>query len=140
MDSEDLRDLTFDDTIFIKDSWWRLNKIIDAPLNEQSSVKVELIKVDKQTIPPGLVNEDSVVEWYDDPTPPPVVNYYSAQTCDNPGDPIVVSYSGGTLNIGDSVQTSYDGGAECWSIINTAVAPAAGTVLAVYPDCFSCNE
>ena len=140
LDSEDLRDLTFDDTIFIKDSWWRLNKIIDAPLNERSSVKVELIKVDKAAIPPGLVNEDSTVEWYDDPTPPPVTNYYQAQTCDNPGDPIVVSYSGGTLNIGDSVKTSADGGLECWSIINTAVAPAQGTVLAVYPDCFSCNE
>ena len=140
LDSEDLRNLTFDDTIFIRDTWWRLNKVVDAPLNETASVKVELIKIDKETIPPTQANEDSSVVWYDDPTPPPVSTYWAVQTCVNPGDIQIVSTSGPAPQVGDAVKTSIDGGAECWSIIDTATAPATGTILATYSDCFSCNE
>tara|TARA_R110000772_G_scaffold220488_4_gene330979 strand:+ start:4318 stop:6696 length:2379 start_codon:yes stop_codon:yes gene_type:complete len=45
LNSEDLRNLTFDDVIFIKDSYWRLNKIYDAPLGEVATLKCELIKI-----------------------------------------------------------------------------------------------
>jgi len=45
LNSEDLRNLTFDDVIFIKDSYWRVQKIYDAPLGEVSTVKVELVKL-----------------------------------------------------------------------------------------------
>jgi len=45
LDSEDLRNLTFDDSIFIKDSYWRIQKVYDAPLGEIATVKVELIKL-----------------------------------------------------------------------------------------------
>lgn len=45
LSSEDLRNLTFDDVIFIKDSYWRLQKIYDAPLGEVATVKCELIKL-----------------------------------------------------------------------------------------------
>tara|TARA_R110000772_G_scaffold66073_3_gene147344 strand:+ start:1543 stop:3984 length:2442 start_codon:yes stop_codon:yes gene_type:complete len=52
LNSEDLRNLTFDDVIFIKDSYWRLNKIYDAPLGEIATIKCELIKI-LTYVPPG---------------------------------------------------------------------------------------
>ena len=45
LDSEDMRQLTFDDLIWIKDSYWRIQKVYDAPLGEIATVKVELIKL-----------------------------------------------------------------------------------------------
>ncbi len=45
LDSEDLRNLTLDDIIFVKDSYWRVQKIENATLGERSSVKVILIKL-----------------------------------------------------------------------------------------------
>ena len=44
LDSQDLK-VDFNDTIFIRDSWWRILKISDAPLNGINPVKVELIKL-----------------------------------------------------------------------------------------------
>jgi hypothetical protein len=45
LDSEDMRRLTFDDLIWIKDSYWRIQKVYDAPLGEVATIKVELIKL-----------------------------------------------------------------------------------------------
>ena len=45
LDNEDLRTLTFDDVVFIKDAYWRIQKVYDAPLGEVATVKVELIKL-----------------------------------------------------------------------------------------------
>jgi len=45
IDAQDLRDLTFDDVIFIKDTYWRVQKIYDAPLTDIDVVKVDLIKL-----------------------------------------------------------------------------------------------
>lgn len=45
LNSVQLRQLSFDSIIFIKDSYWRINKIFDAPLTEVAVVKVELIKL-----------------------------------------------------------------------------------------------
>jgi hypothetical protein len=44
LDSQDLK-VKFNDSIFIRDSWWRILKISDAPLNGLNPVKVELIKL-----------------------------------------------------------------------------------------------
>ena len=44
LDSQDLK-IEFKDSIFIRDSWWRILKISDAPLNGINAVKVELIKL-----------------------------------------------------------------------------------------------
>lgn len=44
LDSQDLK-VNFNDSIFIRDSWWRILKISDAPLNGLNPVKVELIKL-----------------------------------------------------------------------------------------------
>lgn len=45
LDSEDMRNLTFDDVIWIKDAYWRIQKVFDAPLGEIATIKVELIKL-----------------------------------------------------------------------------------------------
>lgn len=45
LDSEDMRRLTFDDLIWIKDAYWRIQKVYDAPLGEIATIKVELIKL-----------------------------------------------------------------------------------------------
>lgn len=42
---EDMRRLTFDDLIWIKDTYWRIQKVYDAPLGEVATVKVELVKL-----------------------------------------------------------------------------------------------
>lgn len=44
LDAQDLK-VQFNDSIFIRDSWWRILKIIDAPLTGYNPVKVELIKL-----------------------------------------------------------------------------------------------
>ena len=53
LDSEDFRLLTFDDLIFIKDAYWRILKVVDAPLGEVATVKVELIKLLDYVTPVG---------------------------------------------------------------------------------------
>ena len=58
LDSEDLRTLTFDDIVFIKDSYWRILKVVDAPLGEIATVKVELIKLLDYVTPVGALQFD----------------------------------------------------------------------------------
>jgi hypothetical protein len=67
LDSEDLRNLTLDDIIFVKDSYWRVQKISDAPLGERSSVKVTLIKLLENVPDVGntIVNKNSDNELLD---------------------------------------------------------------------------
>lgn len=43
--------LKFNDTIWVKDSWYFVNKITDYPVGENALVKVELIKVPGRAIP-----------------------------------------------------------------------------------------
>jgi len=45
LDPEDLKNLTFDDVIFIKNNYYRVQKVYDAPLNMESIIKVDLIKL-----------------------------------------------------------------------------------------------
>jgi len=58
LDSEDMRNLTFDDVIFIKDSYWRILKVLDAPLGEVATIKVELIKLLDYVTPVGALQFD----------------------------------------------------------------------------------
>lgn len=58
LNSEDMRQLTFDDIIWIKDTYWRILKVLDAPLGEQATVKVELIKLIDYVRPVGAVQFD----------------------------------------------------------------------------------
>lgn len=45
IDAYDLQNLTFDDVIFVRDSYWRVQKIYDAPLTDIDVVKVDLVKL-----------------------------------------------------------------------------------------------
>ena len=45
IDSQDLRDLSFDDLIFLQNAYYRVVKVYDAPLTDISTVKVDLIKI-----------------------------------------------------------------------------------------------
>ena len=47
MSSEDLREFSFDDLIFIKDTYYYVEKIYDAPIGMDSLVKVDLIKIER---------------------------------------------------------------------------------------------
>ncbi len=45
LNSQDLVDFSFDDVIFVKDTYYYVEKIYDVPLGEKASVKVDLIKL-----------------------------------------------------------------------------------------------
>lgn len=45
LNSDDLREFSFDDVIFVKDTYYYVEKIYDVPLGEKASVKVDLIKI-----------------------------------------------------------------------------------------------
>ena len=45
LDSQDLRELSFDDLIFLNNAYYRVLKVYDAPLAEVATVKVDLVKV-----------------------------------------------------------------------------------------------
>ena len=62
--SEDLRDFSFDDLIFIKDTYYYVEKIYDAPVGQDALVKVDLIKIETAVnidiqIPPDDPNVDT---------------------------------------------------------------------------------
>ena len=59
--SEDLREFSFDDLIFIKDTYYYVEKIYDAPIGQDALVKVDLIKIER------AVNLDIVIPP-DDPS------------------------------------------------------------------------
>ena len=45
LNSQDLQDFSYDDVIFVKDTYYYVEKIYDVPLGEKTSVKVDLIKI-----------------------------------------------------------------------------------------------
>jgi hypothetical protein len=49
LNSDDLREFSFDDVIFVKDTYYYVEKIYDVPLGEKASVKVDLIKILSRT-------------------------------------------------------------------------------------------
>ena len=83
--------------------------------------------------------EKSITITNPDEAPAPTTNYYSLVLCTNPGDPIIASYSGGTLTVGQAVKTSVDGGVACYTVVDTAAGGATATVLTTYADCTACN-
>ena len=80
LDSEDMRQLTFDDLIWIKDTYWRIQKVYDAPLGEVATVKVELIKLLDYVRPiaAAVNNPDDFVDTVD-VNAGNSSNYYSVQ-------------------------------------------------------------
>jgi hypothetical protein len=55
LSSEDLRDFSFDDVVFIKDTYYYVEKISDVPIGQDALVKVDLIKIER------AVNIDIVI-------------------------------------------------------------------------------
>ena len=51
LDPLQIQEFRFNDKIWIKDSWYFINKITDYPVGQVSSVKVELVKVPEAVIP-----------------------------------------------------------------------------------------
>jgi len=45
LDYSNIFDLRFNDKIFIKDSWFMVNKITDYQVGKKTSCKVELVRV-----------------------------------------------------------------------------------------------
>ena len=80
LNSEDMRQLTFDDLIWIKDTYWRIQKVYDAPLGEVATVKVELIKLLDYVRPIAVAvnNPDDFVDTVD-VNAGDASNYYSVQ-------------------------------------------------------------
>ena len=67
LDPEDLKNLTFDDVIFIKNNYYRVQKVYDAPLNMESIIKVDLIKLLDYVPTIEAVVEDPVEEPVEEP-------------------------------------------------------------------------
>ena len=53
LDSTDLQDFSFDDVIFVKDTYYYVDKIYDVPIGDKTSVKVDLIKLIDFSVPTG---------------------------------------------------------------------------------------
>ena len=51
LDPLDVQELRFNDRIWVKDTWYFINKIVDYPVGETALVKVELVKVPLPAIP-----------------------------------------------------------------------------------------
>ena len=93
LDSLDLKDLTFDDIIFINNNYYRVQKVYDAPLNMLAPTKVDLVKL-LDYIPPYVeaVTEDPVEE----PTDPVEEPTDPADPSDGGGDQTPVVYDPST--------------------------------------------
>ncbi len=60
--SEDLREFSFDDLIFIKDTYYYVEKIYDAPIGQDALVKVDLIKIERAINLTGTIGPDPTDE------------------------------------------------------------------------------
>ena len=147
IDAQDLYNLSFDDVIFIKNSYWRVLKIYDAPLTETATVKVDLVKLlDYQTIPNinpptpqgGGIDDVVVVGSGGGTESPLALSYYQVRDC---ATGLILKEIGSaiTLNITWSVEISGVGNEGCWTVIDYALTGPDGTVTAIYPDCATCT-
>ena len=147
LDAQDLKDLTFDDAIFIKNSWWRPVKIYDAPLTDIATVKVDLIKMLKY---PPLEETPVGGNWGipssefpggGDPGDPTLeTRYYLLDECGETNPYIVAAHTGySVIPNGTVVNCSgsfYVG--KCFTIIGTTTGPASTNILDQFDTCESC--
>lgn len=147
VDAQDLKDLTFDDVIFIKNAWWRPIKIYDAPLTDIATVKVDLIKllqyppleevpvggnwgISSEEFPGGGGPGDPVLTTY----------YYQLLNCTVEEPPIVGAYTGyAPLTLGTIVNVSgnpYVG--QCYEVILQSQQQPVTTILDQFTTCEEC--
>ena len=146
IDAQDLYNLSFDDVIFIKNSYWRVLKIYDAPLTETATVKVDLVKLlDYQTIvntnpptPQGGGIDDVVVVGSGGGTESPGLKYLFA-LCDNPAA-VTIGESAVALSIGQSVNliSGIINPTACWVVVEPSTGVTTATVGNIYIDCIDC--
>ena len=149
LDAEDLREVTFDDAIFIQNSWWRVLKIYDAPLDDLASIKIDLAKLLNY---PPLENSPVGGNWgiAIDGTSgtsgtsgnPPTNRYYRLSNCDGVSEDITAQYtSTNALALLKVVRVSGSGYIDtCWTVTNITVGPAATTITDIFDDCGSCES
>ena len=169
IDSQDLKDLTFDDAIFIKNSWWRVLKIYDAPLTDIATVKVDLIKLlEFPGSQSGIIGDgvygDSGQDW--GPTSGTSggnwggsssgtsgtggstsgssgldTRYYELYDCSGEGLPIIASFTGSVQpTIGYVCNVAGAPYAEkCYTIVRMVQGPAVTTILQTFATCAECQ-
>ena len=148
IDAQDLYNLSFDDVIFIKNAYFRVLKIYDAPLTETAVVKVDLVKLlDYQVIPntqdptpAGGGIPDVVVVGTGGGTEPAGFKYL-VELCIAPTG-FVIAESAVALNNGQSVKLASEiiNPNACWVVLSPSPDPATATVTEIFPDCLSCEE
>ena len=137
---EDLVNLTFDDIIWVKDAYWRVLRVVDAPLSGVASVKVELIKM--YTYP--------YTSYYQAPIETLAgtsgggggggeQTWWLAQNCENPEDQIIVSYPS-ALPLGYVIKTTGSGHiGQCYELIQTVAPQTYLPITEYYADCEECG-
>lgn len=115
LNSVDLQDFSFDDVIFIDGVYYRPEKIIDAPIGNRESVKVQLIKLIDYRPPDSEVPPD--VEWC----------YYTAAqsnaACTTLSATQVVLQAPCDLNLQTGDYVSVVGQTLCYQIIGPSASP-----------------
>ena len=72
--------------------------------------------------------------------PTPADYFYVVQACDTPTGTFIAKHSAEliinqSVNISGAIHAGI-----CYQVVDVAIGPEDATVLAVFPDCFSCNE
>ena len=153
LNSNDLRDLSFDDVIFIKNAYYRILKVHSAPLAETSTVKVELVKIldtvqfgNSGTPDPSGGGIDDIIavggggatsgtsgtggSYY----------YFVASDCDGV-EPNIVVRSNISYALGVVVSVSGSGYlGTCWTLVDYHSGPHDTTVLDVFATCVECQS
>lgn len=126
LNSVDLQDFSFNDVVYIDGVYYIAEKIIDAPIGERASVKVQLLKL-LDYRPPN-------------PAFPPIEFYYylvQETDCDALTGPLFVIQSSTPLTLGDYIKAQ--GTTTCYQVIS----PSSGTIWDLifentWNDCITC--
>lgn len=126
LNSVDLQTFSFDDVIFIDGVYYIPEKIVDAPIGDKASVKVQLIKyLDfRPTIPPA--------------PPAPVYYYEIAETdCDTTSSTRLVMQSSTILTPGTWIRTQGD--PKCYVVIGQSPSQIWTKIYQQsFPNCLTC--
>ena len=127
LNSVDLQEFSFDDVIFIDGVYYIPEKIIDAPVGELASVKVQLIKLlDFKPLTPNA--------------PPQVFYYYQVQetNCETLEGATLIMQSGIPLTIGDLVWAQGDN--TCYEVLGPSTSTIWTLIYAqTFNDCEVCT-
>lgn len=127
LNSVDLQEFSFDDVIFIDGVYYIPEKIIDAPIGERSSVKVQLLKL-LDYRPPAF----GVV--------PLVFYYYLVQEsdCVDLSGPLLVMQSSNPLELGEYVKVQDS--TTCYQVISPSTSTVWDVIYeSTFTDCAECT-